>query len=72
MKQVVNKWLGRYFGSDEAVLLAVMIAAFVVLVATVGTFLGPVFTALIIAFLLQGELTLNFEHNESDSFDQNE
>jgi putative permease len=54
MKQVVNKWLGRYFGSDEAVLLAVMIAAFVVLVATVGTFLGPVFTALIIAFLLQG------------------
>ncbi len=54
MKQVVNKWLGRYFGSDEAVLLAVMIAAFVVLVATVGTFLGPVFAALIIAFLLQG------------------
>ena len=54
MKQVVNNWLGRYFGSDEAVLLAVMIAAFVVLVATVGTFLGPVFTALIIAFLLQG------------------
>ncbi|MBL6893712.1 MAG: AI-2E family transporter [Porticoccaceae bacterium] len=54
MKQVVNKWLGRYFGSDEAVLLAVMIAAFAVLVATVGTFLGPVFTALVIAFLLQG------------------
>jgi putative permease len=54
MRQVVSRWLGRYFGSEEAVLLAFMIATFVILLATVGIFLGPVFTALIIAFLLQG------------------
>ena len=54
MKQIVNKWLGRYFGNEEAVLLAVMLLVFMFLLATVGTFLGPFFAALIIAFLLQG------------------
>ncbi|MDG1473480.1 MAG: AI-2E family transporter, partial [Porticoccaceae bacterium] len=54
MKQIVNKWLGRYFGNEEAVLLAVMLVVFMFLLATVGTFLGPFFAALIIAFLLQG------------------
>ena len=53
MKQIVNKWLGRYFGNEEAVLLAVMLLVFMFLLATVGTFLGPFFAALIIAFLLQ-------------------
>ena len=54
MKQILNKWLGRYFGNEEAVLLAVMLASFMILIATVGEFLGPVFAALVIAFLLQG------------------
>ena len=53
MKQILNKWLGRYFGNEEAVLLAVMLASFMILIATVGEFLGPVFAALVIAFLLQ-------------------
>jgi putative permease len=54
MKQVVNKWLSRYFGNEEAVLLAAMIISFLLVLATVGSFLGPVFTALVVAFLLQG------------------
>ncbi|MBT3672501.1 MAG: AI-2E family transporter [Porticoccaceae bacterium] len=54
MKQVLSRWLGRYFGNEEAVLLAVMLVASLVLMATIGGFLGPVFTALILSFLLQG------------------
>ena len=47
MKQVLNRWLGRYFGNEEAVLLAVMLVASLALMATIGGFLGPVFAALI-------------------------
>jgi putative permease len=54
MKQVLNRWLGRYFGNEEAVLLAVMLLVSLAVMATIGGFLGPVFTALILSFLLQG------------------
>ena len=54
MKKILDKWLGRYFSNEEAVLLAVMLAFFMILTATVGEYLGPAFAALIIAFLLQG------------------
>jgi putative permease len=54
MTQVLNRWLGRYFGNEEAVLLAVMLLVSLAVMATIGGFLGPVFTALILSFLLQG------------------
>ena len=54
MKKILDKWLGRYFSNEEAVLLAVMLDFFMILTATVGEYLGPAFAALIIAFLLQG------------------
>jgi putative permease len=53
MTQVLNRWLGRYFGNEEAVLLAVMLLVSLAVMATIGGFLGPVFTALILSFLLQ-------------------
>ena len=54
MKQILSKWLGRYLGNEEAVFLGVMMIVFIVMLATVGEFLGPVFASMIIAFLLQG------------------
>ena len=54
MKQILSKWLGRYLGNEEAVCLGVMMIVFIVMLATVGEFLGPVFASMIIAFLLQG------------------
>jgi putative permease len=54
MKQVLSRWLGRYFGNEEAVILAVMLLVSLAVMATIGGFLGPVFTALILSFLLQG------------------
>ena len=54
MKQVIQNWLEQYFGNEEAVLLAVMLVISVLVVATLGTVLGPVFAALVLAFLLQG------------------
>ena len=54
MKQVIHKWLEQYFGNEEAVLLTAILVVSLVVIATLGTVLGPAFTALILAFLLQG------------------
>ena len=54
MKQVLQRWVDQYFGSEEAVLLLVILVVSLVVFATLGVVLGPVFAALVIAFLLQG------------------
>lgn len=54
MKQVIQKWLEQYLSNEEAVLLVLILAVSLVVMATLGTVLGPVFTALVLAFLLQG------------------
>ncbi len=54
MKQVLQKWLEQYLSNEEAVLLVLILAVSLVVMATLGTVLGPVFTALVLAFLLQG------------------
>ena len=54
MKQVLQRWLDQYFSSEEAVLLVVILSLSLVVVATLGAVLGPVFTAMVFAYLLQG------------------
>ncbi|MGB2375351.1 MAG: AI-2E family transporter, partial [Porticoccaceae bacterium] len=54
MKQVLQRWLDQYFSSEEAVLLVIILTLSLVVVATLGAVLGPVFAALIFAYLLQG------------------
>ena len=54
MKRVLQKWVDRYFSSEEAVLLSVILIITVALLATMGNVLGPVIAALIFTFLLQG------------------
>ena len=57
MKQVLQKWVDRYFSSEEAVLLSIILLLTVVLLATMGSVLGPVIAALIFTFLLQGAVS---------------
>lgn len=57
MKQVLQKWVDRYFSSEEAVLLSIILILTVVLLATMGSVLGPVIAALIFTFLLQGAVS---------------
>ena len=54
MKQVLQRWLDQYFSSEEAVLLVVILSLSLVVVVTLGTVLGPVFAAMVFAYLLQG------------------
>lgn len=54
MIKVFERWIERYFAEEEAVLVAVLLIVAVVVVVTIGEVLAPMFTAIIIAFLMQG------------------
>lgn len=54
MWKVLGSWVNRYFGEEEAVLLALLLAVALVVVATMGEIMAPFVVALIFAFLLQG------------------
>ncbi len=57
MIKVLKVWIDRYFFKEEAVLLAVLLIAAVAIVVTMGVVLAPMFTAIILAFLMQGLVT---------------
>lgn len=57
MLRVFKSWMERYFAEEEAVLVAVLLVAGLLVLITMGVVLAPVITALIIAFLMQGVVT---------------
>jgi len=54
MLKVFKLWSDRYFGDEEAVILALLLAGSLTLVLTMGSILAPVIASIIIAFLMQG------------------
>ena len=54
MIKVLSRWVERYFGEEEAVLVAVIILSSLAILLTLGTVLAPMIAAIIISFLMQG------------------
>jgi len=54
MMPIFRSWMDRYFHNEESVLLLVLLAFSFAVIWFIGDILGPFFTALIIAFLMQG------------------
>ena len=54
MITVFHRWIERYFADEEAVLVAVILVASLVILLTMGMVLAPMISAVIIAFLMQG------------------
>lgn len=54
MWKVLESWVDRYLGDEEAVLLSILIVLTLVLLIYIGKVLAPFFAALVFAFLLQG------------------
>lgn len=54
MKEIIKKWLDQYFGTEEAILLTLILVLSLIVIVTLGSVLAPVLAALIFAFLLQG------------------
>jgi len=54
MRAIFNKWIDRYFSDEEALFLFILIVVTLVIMATLGKTLAPVFAGIVIAFLMQG------------------
>ena len=62
MKKIFQKWSEQYFATEEALLLLIILAVSLVVFATLGVVLGPVFAALVMSFLLQGVVNTLVRH----------
>ncbi|MEM7001689.1 MAG: AI-2E family transporter [Pseudomonadota bacterium] len=51
---VIGDWLNEHFSNEEAIYLVILITVILLVLATLGTYLAPVITGLVLAFLLQG------------------
>jgi len=54
MLKILNGWFNQYFSDEEAVLLLFLLVASFVVVLVFGQMLAPVFTAMVLAYLMQG------------------
>ncbi|SDL97948.1 putative permease [Franzmannia pantelleriensis] len=54
MRALFKSWIERYFSDEEAVILLIVLVIGFAVVIWLGRMLAPFFTALVIAFLLQG------------------
>src|SRR5690606_23483862 len=57
MIKVFQRWIDRYFSDEEAILLLVLITALLLVIISLGQVLAPFFTALVVAYLLQGSMS---------------
>ena len=51
---VISGWINRHFSNEEAIYLVLFVGFIFVFLAVLGTYLAPVITGLIVAFLIQG------------------
>jgi len=58
VRAIFRKWIDRYFSDEEAVILLVILLMGFAAVIFLGGMLAPFFTALVIAFLLQGLINI--------------
>lgn len=56
MLKILNGWFNQYFSDEEAVLLLILLGASFAVVLLFGTMLAPVFTAIVLAYLMQGPI----------------
>jgi len=58
MINVFKSWFERYFPNEEAMILFVLLVGVFTVILTVGGILGPVFVGIVLAFLMQGLVSL--------------
>lgn len=58
MIEVLKNWFQRYFSNEEAVVLFVILVGFFTIILTMGGILGPVFVSVMLAFLMQGVVSM--------------
>ena len=65
MFKLAQEWYKQYFSDQEATILLLFLAALFALIMTMGKPLAPVFTAIVLAYLLQGFVNFLIKFNLS-------
>jgi len=52
--EVIGGWLNRHFANEEAIFLSVFLCVGLAIVISLGAYLAPVLTGLVLAFVLEG------------------
>ena len=55
MINIFRKWYDRYLSDEESVLLLVIVVVSLVLLAAVGQIFTPIFVAVVLEYLMQGD-----------------
>lgn len=63
LRAVFKNWTERYFSDEEAVILLIVLILGFAVIIWLGSMLAPFFTALVIAFLLQGVVNMLMRHH---------
>jgi len=58
MIKVFKAWFDRYFSNEEAMILFVVLVGTFTVILTMGGILGPVFVGIVLAFLMQGLVSM--------------
>ncbi len=56
MFDVLKGWIDQHLSDEEAVLFAVILGVFFVIIVTMGTVLGPLLTGIVFAYVMQGAI----------------
>ena len=54
MKQILKKWVGRYFSDEEALVLVAILLGLSLLFVMLGSVLVPILTGIVLAYVMQG------------------
>ena len=58
MFKVLRHWFDRYLSNEEAVIFAIMLVGFFVVMTTMGSILAPLLSSIVLAYVLQHIVTL--------------
>ncbi|MCG8669456.1 MAG: AI-2E family transporter [Pseudomonadales bacterium] len=58
MYKLVSEWYKQYFSDEEAVILILLLVVGFTIILTMGKFLAPVLTSIVLAYLLQGVINV--------------
>ncbi|MDB3992947.1 AI-2E family transporter [Gammaproteobacteria bacterium] len=68
MKKLLNDFLDRYFHDEESIILVFLMGAVLLIFLLFGGMLAPLITAVIIAYLMQGLVSLALKYGLSERF----
>jgi putative permease len=67
MISVLRGWIDQHLSDEEAILLAAILVFFFFIILTMGTVLAPLFTGIVLAYVMQGAIKVFARYKVPDS-----